>query len=63
MVTNIAEIWLRVNVEASSPNPVDEMMNTSAVSASVAKLPLSGTSNTVTASAVMSRKLNMASTM
>ena len=63
MVTNIAEIWLRVKVEASRPMPVDDTTNTSAASASVAKLPLSGTSNTVTASAVMSRKLNMASAM
>ena len=47
--TNIAAIWLRVKVEANRPKPVEKRMKINAASARVAKLPLTGTPNTVTA--------------
>ncbi len=63
MVTNMAAIWLLVKVEASRPKPVETITKISAARARVAKLPLTGTPKTTTASAVSSRKLNSASTM
>ena len=61
-VKKIAATWLRVTVEATRPRPVVHSENSSAPSASVAKLPLIGTPNTVTASALSSRKFSIDST-
>ena len=61
MAKNIAAIWLLVTAEASRPMPVAAKLNTSAARDSVAKLPVMGTPNTVTASAHISRKFSMAS--
>src|SRR2546427_2800674 len=46
---NIEAIWLRVSVEASRPKPVEAPLKISAARASVAKLPVTGTPNRVTA--------------
>ena len=61
IVTMSAAIWLRVKVEANRPKPVENTTKSNAPAASVRKLPLTGTSKTVTASNVISPKLNMAS--
>ena len=63
IVTNMAAIWLWVKVDANRPKPVEHATNTSAVRVSVAKLPVSGTPNTVTANAVSKKKFTMASAM
>ena len=63
MVTNKAATWLRVKVDATSPKPVENITNNTAATASAGKLPLSGTSNRVTASNANSKKLTMPSTM
>ena len=59
---NIEAIWLRVSVEASRPKPVEAPLKISAARASVAKLPVTGTPNRVTAIRHISRKFSMAST-
>gem|GEM_PF-5472392 len=61
IVMNIAAIWLRVTLEASRPMPVEAKLNTSAPSSRVAKLPVTATPNTVTASRLISAKLTIAS--
>jgi len=63
MVTNMAAIWLLVNVEANRPKPVEQMTKMNAARVSVKKLPLTGTPNTVTANTTSSRKLTIASAM
>ena len=62
-VTKIAAIWLLVTVDASRPTAVEPSTKINAASASVAKLPLTGTPKTVVATAVSNRKLTIASTM
>ena len=59
----MAAIWLCVNVDANNPKPVEHVTKINAPNASVAKLPLIGTPNTVTASNASSRKFSIASTM
>ena len=61
MAKNMAAIWLRVTVDASNPMPVEHRLNSSAAPVSVAKLPVMGVPNTVTAASAMSPKLSMAS--
>ena len=58
MVMNIAAIWLRVTVEASSPMPVAMTLNTTAASSNARKLPVTGTPKTVTASRLIDRKFS-----
>lgn len=62
IVITIAATWLRVNVDASRPMPVATTLKISTASNSVMKLPLTGTSNAMRASIVISRKFSIAST-
>ena len=49
IVKKRAAIWLRVNVDANRPTPVDTTLKISAASTSARKLPFTGTPNRVTA--------------
>ena len=58
MVKNMAASWLRTRAEAMSPRPVALSENSTMATVSAARLPVSGTSNTVTASSSIMAKLN-----